>query len=105
MQLHIKLSPQTDRALILALQAVPAGQRAARIRAALRQAFVEAPELAHAIHRLADVLEQRHGAAPPTRPASVPPSPTAGPAGDGMSPEGRAGFLKGLRDFGVQVDA
>ena len=59
MQLHVTLHPQRDAALIEILQAIPNGERAVRIRKALVDCFVKAPEIAQAIHRLADVLEAK----------------------------------------------
>ena len=75
MQLHIKLNPVTDAALIQALQAIPNGERAQRIRVALTQSFVGGPDLAQAIHRLAGVIERQgspgegagHGGAEPAK--------------------------------------
>lgn len=57
MQLHIKLSASKDAELIAALQAIPPGTRAERIRGTLTQGFVGGPDLAKAVHRLANVLE------------------------------------------------
>lgn len=57
MQLHIKLSASRDAALIAALQAIPPGTRAERIRDTLTQGFVGSPDLAKAVYRLAAVLE------------------------------------------------
>lgn len=61
MQLHIKLNPVTDAALIQALQSIPNGERAQRIRAALTQAFVGGADLAQAVHRLAAAIERQGG--------------------------------------------
>ena len=58
MQLHIKLSPGKDADLIQALQSIPSGKRAERIRDVLTQGFVGGPDLARAVHRLATAIEQ-----------------------------------------------
>ncbi len=59
MQLHINLHPQRDVALIQVLQAIPSGERAGQIREALTERFVRQSDIAQAIHRLADVLENQ----------------------------------------------
>jgi hypothetical protein len=58
MQLHIKLSPGKDDDLIHALQSIPTGKRAERIRDVLTQGFVSGPDLAQAVHRLATAIER-----------------------------------------------
>ena len=57
MQLHIKLLPGRDDALIAAVQVIPPGKRAERIREVLTQGLVSGPDLAQAVHRLASAIE------------------------------------------------
>lgn len=77
MKLRISLHPERDAALIQAVQAIPPGKRAGRIRDALTQVLVDESDMATAIHRLAAVLEQ-YGAA--MTPAGHPASPLRSPA-------------------------
>ena len=57
-QINLKLYKGRDDALIAALQALPAGQRMSRIRVVLEREFVQAPDLATAINRLAAAIER-----------------------------------------------
>jgi len=78
MQLHIKLVPGRDDALIAAVQAISPGKRAERIREVLTQGLVGGPDLAAAVHRLAAAIEQwpRAQGPPGQDPASTaPPAP------------------------------
>jgi hypothetical protein len=59
MHLHITLHSYRDADLMMILKTIPNGERAAKIRDALTARFVKAPEIAQAIHRLADVLEAK----------------------------------------------
>lgn len=79
MQLHIKLLPGRDDALIAAVQAIPPGKRAERIRDVLTQGLVGGPDLAQAVHRLAAAIEHLPSGVAPredSAPATPKPQPT-----------------------------
>ncbi len=74
MQLLLMLHSEHDAVLIEALQAIPPTEREARIRHALMDCFVKAPEIAQAIQRLADVLEVKTTGIPVATTASTEPT-------------------------------
>ncbi len=56
-RITVRLDESADGPLLAAIDAMPAGSRNTEIRDALQQVFVEAPSIAAAVNRLADVLE------------------------------------------------
>ncbi len=73
-QIVLRFDEVADADLLAALERLPKGDRSSQIRAALHRVFVEAPDLAAAVNRLADAL----GRLPSTTSLSPePPKPTS----------------------------
>ena len=72
-RITVRLDESADGALLAVIDAIPAGSRNTKIRDALQQVFVEAPNIAAAVNRLADILGRLPSAAPP----SPDPKPTS----------------------------